>query len=83
MRCRVVKIAVVQQDQGAMGKSFCMTMRLPLRKGCNGGTGRSWCKYVMASAVAMVVDIVGVAIMKLYKRSIMVQNSGQRLKTTK
>ena len=53
-------------------------MRLTLRNGGRGGTGRSWYRYVVASAIAMLVDIVMEGVVKLFSGSIMVQNSGQR-----
>ena len=78
VRCNVVSMATVPHDQGARGESVCIVMRLTLRNGGSDGTGRSWCRYVVASAVAILVDIVKEGMMKLFSGSFIVQNSGQR-----
>jgi hypothetical protein len=57
VRCNVVSMAIVPHDQGARGESVCIAIRLTLRNGGSGGTGRSWCRYVVASVAAMLVDI--------------------------
>jgi len=77
VRCNVESMAIVPHDRGARGESVCIAMRLTLRSGGSGGTGRSWCRYVVASAVTMLVDIVREGEVKLFSGSIMVQNSGQ------
>jgi len=74
----MVSMAIVPHDQGASGESVCIAMRLSLRNRGGDGTGRSWCRYAVASAVAMLVDIVRKGVVKLVSGSIMVQNSGQR-----
>ena len=53
-----MSMAIVPHDQGESGESFCIAMRLTLRNGGSGGTGRLWCRYVVARAVAILVDIV-------------------------
>jgi len=53
-------------------------MRLTLRNGGSGGTGRSWCRYVVARAAAITVDIVKEGVVKLFSGSIIVQNFGPR-----
>ena len=78
VRCNVISMAIVPHDQGARGESVCIAMRLTLRNGGSGWTGRLWCRYVVARAVAMLVDIVKEGVVKLFSGSIMVQNSGQR-----
>ena len=78
VRCNVVSMAIVPHDQGASGESVCIDMRLTLRNGGSGGTGRLWCRYVVARAVAMLVVIVKEEVVKLFSGSIIVQNSGQR-----
>jgi hypothetical protein len=66
-------------DKGARGESVFIAMRLTFRNGGSGGTRRSWCRYVMASAVAILVDSVREAVViKLLSGSIIVQNFGQR-----
>jgi hypothetical protein len=72
VRCKVVRMAIVPHHQRARGKLFCITMRLTLRKGGSGGTGRSWFIDVVASAVAMLVDIVELGVVKLFCGSAMV-----------
>jgi len=59
-------------------ESVCIAMRLTLRNEGSGGTGRSWCRYVVANAVVMLVEIVREGVVKLFSGSIMIQNSGQR-----
>jgi hypothetical protein len=78
VRCNVVSMATVPHDQGASGESVCITVRLTLRNGGSGGTKRLWCRYVVARAVAMLVDIVIEGVVKLFRGSNIVQNSGQR-----
>ena len=78
VRCKVVSMTIVSHDHGAMGESVCIAMRLNLRKGGSGGTGRSWCRYVVASALAMLLDIMKEAPVKLFRGSTPVQNFGQR-----
>ena len=58
-------------------------MRLTLRNGGSDGTGRLWCRYVVARAVAMLVDIVKEGVVKPFSVSIIVQDSEQMQKTTK
>ena len=77
-RCNVVSMIIVSRDQGANGESACIAMRLTLRNGGSGGTGRLWCRYVVAIAIAMLIDIVKEEVMKLFSGSIIVQNYGQR-----
>ena len=74
----MVSMAIVPRDQGASGESVCIAVRLTLRNGGSGGTGRLWCRHVVARAVAMLVDIVGDGVVKVFSGSIIVQNSGQR-----
>jgi hypothetical protein len=78
VRCKVTSMAIVPYYQGARGELVCIAMRLTLRKGGRGGTGRSWCIYVMAITVAMLVDIVKEGVVKLFRGSIIVQNYGHR-----
>jgi len=78
VRCNVVSMAIVPHDQGESGKSVCIAMRFTLRNGGSGGTGRLRCRYVVARAIAMLVDIVKEGVVKLFSGSIIVQNSGQR-----
>ncbi len=78
VRCNVVSMAIVPHELGARDESVCIAMRLTLQNGGSGGTGRSWCSYVVASAVAMLVDIVREGVVKLLGGSIIVQNYGQR-----
>ena len=78
VRCDVVSMAIVPCDQGASGESVCIAMRLTLRNGGSGGTRRLWCRYVVARAVATLVDIVNEGVVKLFSGSIIAQNSGQR-----
>ena len=74
----MVSMAIVPHDQGARGESVSIAMRLTLRKGGSGGTGRLWYRYVVASAVAMLVDTVKEWVVKLFSGSIIVKNFGQR-----
>ncbi len=60
----MVSMVIVPHDQGASGESVCIAMRLILRNGGIGGTGRSWCRYEVARAVAMLVDIVRKGVVK-------------------
>jgi len=53
VRWRIVSIAIVPHDHAACGKSFWMAMRFTMRNGGKRGTGRLWCRYVVASAVDM------------------------------
>jgi len=76
--CDVVSMAIVPHYKGACGESVCIALRLTLRNGGSGGTRESWCRYVVASAVAMLVDIVREGVVKMFSGFIMVQNSGQR-----
>ena len=78
VRCNVVSITIVPHDQGASGESVCIAMRLALRNGGSGRAGRLWCRFVVARAVPMLVDIVKEGVVKFFSGSIIVQNSGQR-----
>ena len=61
----MVSMAILPHDhRGASGESVYIAMRLTLRSGGSGGTGRSWCRYVVASAVAMMGDIVREGVVK-------------------
>jgi hypothetical protein len=53
-----------------------MAMRFTLRKGGSGGTGRLWCRYVVAIAVEMLFVMECVGEVKLWSGSIIVQKSG-------
>ena len=68
----MVSMAIVPHDQEASGEPFCIVMRLTLRNGGRGNTGRLWCRYVVARAVAMLVDIVREGVMKIFSGSIIV-----------
>ncbi len=78
VRCNVVSMTIVPHDQGAREELVCVAMRMTLRKGGGSDTGRPLCRYVVASAVAMLVDIVEEGAVKLLNGSIIVRNSGQR-----
>ena len=78
VRFKVVSMAIEPHDQGARGESVCIPMRLTLRKRGSGGAGRSLCRYMVASAVAMMVDIMKEGIVKLFSGYIIVQISGWR-----
>jgi hypothetical protein len=69
-------MTIVPHDPGAREKSFCIAMRLTLRKGGSSEAGRSWCRYVVASAIAMLACIVEVGVVKLFSGSNMVLKSG-------
>ena len=53
-----------------------MAMWFTLRKGGSGGTGRLWCRYVVAIAVEMLFVMACVGEVKLWSGSIIVQKSG-------
>ena len=78
VRCKVASMTIVPHEQGARRDSVCIAVRLTLRKGGSGGTGRSWCRYVVASAAGMLVSIVNERVVKLFSGSVIVLNSGQR-----
>ncbi len=52
-----MSIAIVPHAHAACGKSFWMVMLFTLLNGERRGTGRLWCRYVVASAVDMVYVI--------------------------
>ena len=58
-------------------------MQLTRLKGGGGGMGRLWYRYVVARAVARLLDIVGLGDVKFCNGSMTVRNSGQMYNTTK
>jgi hypothetical protein len=58
VRCNVMSMAIVLHNLGYRGELVCIAMRLTLRNGGSGGTRRSWRRYAVASAVAMLMNIV-------------------------
>ena len=73
-----MSIANVPHDHAASGKSLWMALRFTLRKGGRGGTGRLWCRYVVASAVDELFVMEWVGEVKLWSGSTIVQKFGDR-----
>ena len=72
VRCKVASMTIVPHEQGARRDSVCIAVRLTLRKGGSGGTGRSWCRYVVASAIDMLFAMEWGGKVKLWSGSIIV-----------
>jgi hypothetical protein len=77
-RLIIVSVASVLHDHAACVKSFYMTMQFILRNGERRGTGKLWCRYVVAIALDMLFILEWVGVVKLWCGSIIVQKYRQR-----